>query len=730
MNLRIRERRSADARQRTNRASRISSALGVSVFAAACWLAHSCQAQLRIDAEAYVGVPFGVGRITVRPEGAAFRFKGLPRPQAGGAPIADLAKRLLDQQRKNGNPPTNLASVEMALSEKSGRTLYPVFDKRDRPILREFVTVPTETTIFFLFQGNAPLDLTVYSPEPHPGRVAPRQDQAGYDRLLGAWWQDYSSAAAAGSQSSEHSPLVEEYLTATLARRLRLELPKTPSGDESSVLGSELNLLMGTETARQQWARKILSGDLSQQAATEPLTEELPLPQAELLNPPADAPIEPLAMHVPVECMYVRFGNFPNFLWLRHRLEEWGGELRDVVSERGLSYGLNDRFQRQLGLREGALAELLGDRVIADLAVIGTDTFLREGAAIGMLFQAKSNPALTADLGQQRQTALKAAKNGKQETLKISGHQVSFMSSPDNALRSYYVADGDFHLVTTSRTMVEWFLATGAGKHASLGASNDFHVARANMPLSRNDTVFVYLAPAFFQNLFGPAYQIELGRRLRSVVEIELFRIAKLAARAEQKPGASIDALVASGLLPGGFGQHADGSHLELVGDDLIDSVRGGHGTFLPVPDVALNKVTRAEADEYRRFSETYTKQWGPMDPVVAGIQRQTLSDGKLERVVIDFEAAPLSQKHADLLAQWLGPPTDQRLAPVAGDVVAFEAVMRGGTFFSNGDHHLFGALRDADPALAMDPRMALIQRLFMPQLEGLQGYLGAWPNP
>jgi len=53
------------------------------------------------------------------------------------------------------------------------------------------------------------------------------------------------------------------------------------------------------------------------------------------------------------------------------------------------------------------------------------------------------------------------------------------------------------------------------------------------------------------------------------------------------------------------------------------------------------------------------------------------------------------------MLATWLGPPTEQRLARVPGDIVSFEAVMRGGSFFSGPEHHLFGALRDADPAEA-----------------------------
>ncbi len=55
---------------------------------------------------------------------------------------------------------------------------------------------------------------------------------------------------------------------------------------------------------------------------------------------------------------------------------------------------------------------------------------------------------------------------------------------------------------------------------------------------------------------------------------------------------------------------------------------------------------------------------------------------------------------------------------------------MRGGSFFAGDDHHLFGALRDADPAIALDSRSGLVARLLSAQLEGLQGYLGAWPNP
>jgi hypothetical protein len=240
----------------------------------------------------------------------------------------------------------------------------------------------------------------------------------------------------------------------------------------------------------------------------------------------------------------------------------------------------------------------------------------------------------------------------------------------------------------------------------------------------------VYLSPEFFQNLLNPRYQIELERRLRSAVEIELYQIAELAARAEQKPGADLAQLVDGGLLPAGFGTRPDGSQLVVVDGRASDSLRGGRGTFAPAPDVPVDLVTPAEARRYGQFAEEYNAQWGPMDPVAIAIGRQALPEGKLERVTIDMQAAPLSPKHLDMLSKWLGDPTDQRLAPVPGNVASFEAVLRGGTFFSGGEHHLFGALRNADPALALDPRTGLLARLLASRLEGLQGYLGAWPNP
>lgn len=683
-------------------------------------------AQVQLEAEAFPGTPFGVGRVTLR-SGGEFRLNRPPRPGRGR--IADFARRIAAQA---GAPsPVDLQSTELSLVERDRRLFYPVFAKNDRPILQQFVSVPTESTAYFLFQGDAPLELTVHANTATTATVTPRVDAAGHARLLGDWWREYSSVAASASSMAGHPAMVEQYLVGTLGRRLRLSQPQLPEDKQLNLLRGELSMLAGTEATRLDVASRILRSDLTGTASV-PLPEELPAPAPELLTPPLEVPIETLAARVPVECFYVRFGNFPNFLWLRHRTEDWGGELRDVVSERGLDYGLNARMQKVMGLREGKLAEVFGDKVIGDVALIGTDMFMNEGAAIGTLFHAKSSAALANDLTQQRRASMRETPGATEEKLTIAGRTVSKITSPDGAIRSYYVADGDFHLVTTSEKIAEWFIGTADGQHPSLAGSHAFRATRTRLPIDRNDTVFVYLSPEFFENLLSAHSHIEMRRRLRSDVELELVPIAQLAAQAEGRPGTSIEELIAADMLPAGFGVRPDGSRLELRDGRLVDSLRGARGTFLPVPDVKIQNVTPAEAAEYEEFKQYYVNQWGRMQPVALAVRREELPEGKLERVVIDALAAPLAPQHVAMLSNWLGEPTTRTLAGIPGDVVSFQAVLQGGGLLGGPpeEYLLFGALRNADPAIALNENTGLLARILQMKLQGVQGYIGAWPHP
>lgn len=195
------------------------------------------------------------------------------------------------------------------------------------------------------------------------------------------------------------------------------------------------------------------------------------------------------------------------------------------------------------------------------------------------------------------------------------------------------------------------------------------------MPLDRGDAVFVYLSDEFFQNLVSPAYRIETQRRMQALADLELVQLAVLDAATEGKRGGSIEALVAGGYLPAGFGKRPDGSCTLLTGGEAVDSVRGHRGRFLPVPDVPLGKVTPSEQAAYARFAEVYQSNWGRLDPVLVGIRRHSEALG-LERIEIDARMTPIDKRNFENLKRFAGPADQKRMAPVPGNAVSAELIL------------------------------------------------------
>ncbi len=661
------------------------------------------------DGEAYPGRPFGIGRVGISLRGS----EAMLARETGG----------------------------FALSERDGRALYPVFTEgRIARFLGGILggdpsAVPANFEVLFLFAGDGPLNLTVYTPDAQRVALTPQlaPNPRASSRLLMRWWREYNATARELVQQGDYPPLVQTYLTSMLSRRLGLEPPllsrivEKPPEEPAKTF----QLLMGVESLRMATMRR---NSLGQVPADE--VADIPAPR-EIEWTPLDAPppdpqveIEPIAMHVPQECFYIRFGSFNNYFWVDRLLNEYGGDISQMITLRGYDAGLSKRMQQQLVLRQSALAEVMGPTVVADMALIGRDLYLREGPAIGLLFKART-PLFSVDINGQRAEALEREKeNGATlETEKIAGRDVSFLSTPDNRLRSFYVADGDYHLVTTSRTIMKRFLEVSQNNGSgSVGASQDFRHARTVMPTSRDDTIFIYLSSAFFQGLISPQYQTELNRRLRAVTEMELLQMAKWAARAENKSADTIEDLVRGNLLPDGFGRRADGSAPMMSNGRMIDSVRGARGSFMPIPDVPLRFVTRSEAAKLAEQATYYSDQWRQMDPLMMGIRRYAMEGERMERIVIDAHVSPFGQEKYGWIMSLLGPPTPVRISPAPGDIITAQASVKGGLLSPQvPPHHLFLGVQDSVPLTDLQATG------FLKTLKILQttpGYLGAWPKP
>ena len=665
---------------------------------------------------------------------------GVARAQPGRVAISGrpFGVAHLEVPLSPGADPEFLSAGAIELIEKNGRIFYPVLEPaRFEQVLSDVLgdgsrRPPRRLNVAFLFTGEAPLELTILTPEAHEVILtpAPSRRPRDYQRALEKWWRSYHALVRRQQQQGDYRLLVQTYLTSMLSGRLGLRPPlltRLQQPDQSE-LQQTIELLMGTESLRESVMRQTMSGAGLGETATITVPPDL---HWQPLHLPQDGPpteVEPIALRVPHECFYVRFGSFTNYLWFDHLKDDYGGDLSRMITLRGHNSRVDEKVQRQLALKQSALAEVMGPQVISDVALIGRDLYMQEGPALGVLFESSNTQLLTANLTNDRQQVLRdgQADGASLETISIAGHDVSLLSTPDNRLRSFYAVDGNYHLVTTSRTIVERFYDVASGE-GSLGASDEFQHARREMPLEREDTIFAYFSAAFFRGLLSPQYQIELTRRLQSATDMELVQLAQLAAFAEGQPHETIDELIAGGLLPRGFGQRAGGGPPLVAEHGFVDPQRGARGTFTPIPDVPLTSMTPTEARLFNQTANFLRSQWPQMDPLMVGIKRFALGEERLERIVIDANVSPFAEEKYGWIMSMVGPSTDVQIQSDPNDVITAQMSLQGGLLWPTiPAHHLILGVQDVAPQIEPIPS-GFLQTLKL--LQTTPGYLGAWPQ-
>lgn len=394
---------------------------------------------------------------------------------------------------------------------------------------------------------------------------------------------------------------------------------------------------------------------------------------------------------------------------------------------------------------------------------------------MGVVFEARNFALLKGSFEQERLATAKRleAQGAKLREEDIDGVAVSFLSMPDQSVRSFMVEAEPYLFVTTSRTLAKRFLEVQKSKQ-SLGSQPEFRYTRFLMPLANDYDVFGYLSSEFFQNLLSPQVQIELKRRMRAIAAIEHAELANRVANLEKSrgmqslrrnvalsgntaqpsktssgdssatserstnsllppnwlPGDQLDYLIQDGYLPPWFQRRVDGSETIRFAEEWHDSVRGKRGSFMPIADVPLVDCTPEEAVEYRVAAEYYTKEWQQTDPLMVGLRRfEHPTIPKAERIAIEASIAPLGSDKYGWVGLLLGPPDARQIQLPSDDVVSLQLHLRGNELTGDSipNHFLFAGLKDLELPFPEETK-GLIATLRL--LRTLPMYLGAWPKP
>ncbi len=658
-------------------------------------------------ADALAGAPFGIGRIS-------FRL----------SPGDEMVLR----------------TGATMLTERNNRIFYPVLTQS--PVRTFFSRLtgnerkePSNVhTIWFLFKGEQPLELIldgsgVVNQQLEVEYAKPKK----FTRFADQWWNEFYASSSRQAEEGDYPGVVESYLTAMLSRRMGLAVP-LPDRSRRDPLMQTFELLFDVESLRIDTIYRSMAGMMNvaaeRQVPLPPPIEWMPVSIREL---PADIEIEPMAECVPEECFYLRFGTWDNQIWLKRLLEEYGGDLSRMIQLRGFQQKIQSKFLDQLAIQSTEFDVLFGGNLIDDVAVIGMDVYSGEGAAIGVMLHAKNTERLDRNLKSKRMkfAAEHEAEGCKIEQIEFEGSTIEAMTTPDNRYRSFYVTARDCHLMTTSLTVAKRFVQAAAGDR-SLAGSQEFRFARYQMPLERDDTIFVYVSTRFFQHLLTPRYQIELRRRNQVITEMQMLEIARLAASHEGDP-IDLDSLIANGFLPNGFGTHTDNSHFAIDdGATWLDAMRGRRGFFRPVPDVEIATVSAEEAHWYSQRAAFFTNEVGAVDPMVIAIKRyEQESLENVERVIFDARLAPFGEEKYGWLLKRLGPPLQSEVQGSPEDIVSLQASLRATGSLQRrpvDTYQVFAAVQDYfDPQIDLRPTSIFDA---IRTLKEVPSYAGAWPAP
>lgn len=586
--------------------------------------------------------------------------------------------------------------------------------------------------VFALFKGDSPLNLEISGDiqqnfELPIGRIASSENHRD---LLLRWWDCYARNTQQALTETSMPAVFHKYLADMLARRLELPLPELdPPATQDSLITADLqetaDLLLPTPKLKQAALNQVLTASTATRMADQALPVQPEWQTTQVPKPDVEVAIEALAGRVPPECFYLRFGSYGNYLWFQDLSQRFGGELSQAIQLAPLRLDTAKRMELGLGFKLNSVAKAFGDKLIKDMALIGNDFYLSEGAGIAVILQTNSMALVKASMESDRRAVLAEHEDASLQDVHIAGRTASLLSTPDNRLRSWMLVDNDYLVITSSSALLNRIIDVADGQ-PSLAISNTFQWVRSLMPVQNQYSVFGYLPSDFFHRLLRPQHIIELRRRLQAAAHLEVIEAANLIANHETGTDShSIPQLQAEGLLPTGFDQRADGAQVLRYGNGWIDSLRGRPGNFLPIADVEIGQVTQDEADEYTQIARHYQENWGRFDPLFFGLRRFHSDTQTHEQFTLEAFLAPLQSSKYGWLAEQLAEPTPVEIRLPEDDILSVQMRIKGTQ--PDQAYYLFGGLKDLVPP---DPDQ--VQGL-IPSIRAFRAapaYLGAWPKP
>lgn len=493
---------------------------------------------------------------------------------------------------------------------------------------------PLSVDLYSTATGGQPghhvrLEITGVAQSPNEPKLGERWRTELANAMPGAGaWRAFSQqrlATLSGKQETRIRPGIREAGPSDLARLMETTtgaaaLQEAVQADRPLFLGAArkkadtpIAQLHGPELQRHPWAEM----------------------SAKLSPPPQEA----MAAAAPAEFWYVRVSGITPLLSLIDHMESWITPMVMVLDSRSEDRKLAKRYEAELGLARGPLTAALGPSVVSEIALVGSDPYVREGTDVTLIFRVKSRGAFDAAMSAALGTH-EGAHGGVTTTVQpqYEGIELRLSKSGDGAVRQYRATSGDYEVVSNSAGAIRRVVDTIAGRHGKLSEEADFRYMLARDAAVRND-VLAFASDKFVAEVIGPRQKILEARRQIALSELSVPGYAALlhgwmTGRAPE----STDELIKAGLLRKEELKHTAGQPIAWKPGDAATSSWGRPERLESLIDLSSpQKVTDDEKTAYEFFERSYENDWKHfIDPVALRVLVEAAS------VSAELRALPL----------------------------------------------------------------------------------------
>lgn len=385
--------------------------------------------------------------------------------------------------------------------------------------------------------------------------------------------------------------------------------------------------------------------------------------------------VAPIASYIPEDQYYIRFQSVGKLLDVLSLSDQWGEHLISQSNRKAYSSQVSQDLMRQLAVEVNDVIKPFYDLVVKEVVATGNDLYLTRGSDMTLLFRFEQPLIFKAQMDAFLVNAERNHPGATRGRGNYKGVSYVSLTAPHRRVNVFYAYVGDdLHLRSNSLTGLQRVIDTIQGqadeRRPSLADSVEFAYMRTLMPLgAKEEDGLIYLSDPFIRRLTGPT--LKLTERRRVLCYNHLRMISHACALYESENGEapeSIDDLLEKQCLPPSFGDKRlacpSGGEYSLNKDGTtgICSHHGEIGSLKPCCEIAVEIVSKSEAEEYKQFVTSYERYWRTFfDPIAIRVSVQP-DEYRMETIILPLINNSLYQGMASTLG---GEPMPLETGPV-----------------------------------------------------------------